>query len=411
MRVGVYLSEYLPAAGGKHTYEHEVFRCLVKLAAESKHKFVLWGFNDEPPKGLWSPSMEYVSLRFPSGQTLNSKPGRGLIRFAQKVHRRLTKWRDGKRYERLIRESGIEFVWNVGNVTSLTMDLPYITVVFDLQHRLQCYFPEVSMAGEWRKREERLGILLRRASAIITGTEAGKAEIEHFYQVPAERIRVLPHPTPQFALEATEGDSQHVLAKYNLPRGYLFYPAQFWPHKNHACLLHALRCLRDNHGLTLPMVFIGSDKGNQRYIRQLVEEFDLSSQVHFLGFVPQADLPLLYREALALTFLSFFGPDNLPPLEAFALGCPVIAAEVSGAREQLGEAALLVDPKDANQVALAVKSIHDNASLRQSLIQRGRAQIAGRTGENYVRGVFSILDEFEPIRRCWSNHEPFRLLH
>lgn len=410
MRIGVYMSDYQPEAGGKHTYEHEVFRCLVKLAAESKHKFVFWGFNDEPPNGMSSPSIEYVPLWLHAGQAQKSRLRRRLTRVAQKVRRRLTKAWEERRYERLIRESGIDFVWNLGNVTCLTMDIPYITVLFDLQHRLQSYFPEVSMAGEWRKREERLGTLLRRASAIITGTETGKAEIERFYQVPGWRIRVLPQPTPHFALDAAEGDGQHVLAKYNLSPGYLFYPAQFWPHKNHACLLQALRCLRDNHGLALAMVFVGSDKGNQQYIRQLTKEFDLARQVHFLGFVSQADLPFLYRQALALTFLSFFGPDNLPPLEAFALGCPVIAADVSGAREQLGEAALLVDPKDATQLAVTVKSLHDDASLRQSLIQRGRAQIAGRTGEDYVRGVFSILDEFEPIRRCWSSREPFRLL-
>jgi glycosyltransferase involved in cell wall biosynthesis len=135
---------------------------------------------------------------------------------------------------------------------------------------------------------------------------------------------------------------------------------------------------------------------------QRAEELNLSTQVHFLGFVPREDLLSLYHNAFALTYLTFFGPENLPPLEAFALGCPVIASNVSGAQEQLGNAALLVDPKDPNQIALAIKSLHEDISLRYTLIQRGLERAHRWTGKDYVKGVFSILDEFEPIRRCWG---------
>ncbi len=241
-----------------------------------------------------------------------------------------------------------------------------------------------------------------RAAAVITGTEAGKAEIEYFYQVPKERIKILPHPTPAFALNASADDGKQVLIKYSIPENYLFYPAQFWPHKNHAGLLQAVRLLRDKYQLVFPVVFVGSDKGNQSYIRQRVAELGLSAQVHFLGFVPQEDLISLYRKAFALTYLTFFGPENLPPLEAFALGCPVVASQVPGAQEQFGNAALLVDPKDPEQIALAIKSLYEDHTLRHTLIQRGLERALKWTGEDYVKGVFSILDEFEPIRCCWK---------
>ncbi len=197
------------------------------------------------------------------------------------------------------------------------------------------------------------------------------------------------------------------MTKYRIPEGYLFYPAQFWPHKNHVGLLLAVNLLRERYGLILPVVFVGYDKGNLRYVRRVVDELDLSTQVHFLGFVSQEDLVGLYRNAFALTYLTFFGPDNLPPLEAFALGCPVIASNVSGAQEQLGDAALLVDPRDEEQIALAVKSLHDDPALRQTLVQRGLQRAAKWTGEDFVRSVFSILDEFKPVLRCWSTTEPY----
>jgi glycosyltransferase involved in cell wall biosynthesis len=150
-------------------------------------------------------------------------------------------------------------------------------------------------------------------------------------------------------------------------------------------------------------VLAGSDKGNEAYIRQMMAELDLVSQVYFVGFVGPDDLIALYRHACCLAYITFCGPENLPPLEAFALGCPVVASEVAGAREQLGDAALLVDPKQPEQIARAIKSLQGDAVLRQTLIERGFKRASQFTGEDFVRGIFDVLDEFEPIRRCWSS--------
>jgi len=182
----------------------------------------------------------------------------------------------------------------------------------------------------------------------------------------------------------------------------LFYPAQFWPHKNHVGLLLAIKHLKDQYNLEFPLVFVGSDKGNISYIREVIAQLQLSNQVHFLGFVPQEDIPHLYQNAFALTFVTFFGPDNLPPIEAMALGCPVIASNVSGATEQLGEAALLVDPKQPEEIALAVKSLWDDSSLRQRLIDLGFKRAKKWTTEDYVKKLYSVIDDFEAIRRCWQ---------
>ena len=150
------------------------------------------------------------------------------------------------------------------------------------------------------------------------------------------------------------------------------------------------------------MVLVGADQGNEAYVREMVVKLDLSKQVYFLGFVPQSDMQQLYQNAFALTFLSFFGPDNLPPLEAMALGCPVIASNVSGASEQLQDAALLVDPKQPEEVAIAVKSLLEDAALRQNLIETGSLRAKQWMADDYIGEIFSVLDDFEAIRRCWQ---------
>ena len=410
MKVGVFLHEHLPEAGGGYTYQEEVVRALVECAAASRHDFTL--FCKRPESISWASENDRISIapalgNGPWTSNLTSVPDPpslfSLIRGAASTTVRRLIFRPVQHlpsFEEEFKKAGVEFLWFLG--TGFPVDIPYLAVVWDLQHRLQPWFPEVSENGEWDSRERLYARVLRRASIITTGTNAGREEIERFYQVPASRIRILPLPTPRFASDVVPDDGTATLSKYGVPTGYLFYPAQFWAHKNHVNLLLAVRELRDEHGLILPVVFVGSDKGNMEHVRRRVGELGLTTQVHFLGFVPQVDLITLYRKAFALIYVTFFGPDNLPPLEAFTLQCPVVASDVSGAREQLGEAALLVDPTNPHEIANAVKFLYDDPELRHVLIERGLERASRWTGRDFVTGIFSILDEFETIRHSWG---------
>jgi glycosyltransferase involved in cell wall biosynthesis len=99
--------------------------------------------------------------------------------------------------------------------------------------------------------------------------------------------------------------------------------------------------------------------------------------------------------------MSLFGPENLPPLEAMALGCPVVAADVPGAREQLGDAAIRVPPLDPERIAAAVKRLEDSAE-RDRLVAAGRERASRYSAAGYVEGVLEFLDGFERVRRCWA---------
>jgi glycosyltransferase involved in cell wall biosynthesis len=126
----------------------------------------------------------------------------------------------------------------------------------------------------------------------------------------------------------------------------------------------------------------------------------LEDQINFLGFVEQNDLIDLYKGAFCLAFPTFSGPDNLPPLEAFALGCPVIASEVPGAHEQLGEAAILIPPTNERALADAMLRLRDRKTRKQ-FIKAGYARALATTWDDYVRGLFESLDDFAAIRRAW----------
>jgi len=279
---------------------------------------------------------------------------------------------------------------------------PFVVTVWDLQHRLQPWFPEVSNQGAtWEQRDGHYCRLLPRATKVITGTATGKAEIARFYGVDTNNIHVLPMPAPSVPLGSAQSGNE-IREKFGLPDHFIFYPAQFWPHKNHVTLLRSLAVLKREQRRVPDLVCVGSDKGNLEFVRQTAVDLGVSELVHFLGFVSDADMSGLYSSATALVFPSFFGPDNLPPLEAFAYGCPVAAADVPGARDQLRNAAYFFKPDSEHELATTVESICYVDSIRASLIREGFGIASSRSPRAYALGIESVADDFTRIRRTWS---------
>jgi glycosyltransferase involved in cell wall biosynthesis len=281
--------------------------------------------------------------------------------------------------------------------------------VWDLMHRAVPFFPEVSQSGTWVRRESAFSVVIRRAAIISVGTDVGKREVMNFYQAPEDRIHVLPFPTPKFALAGAPVDEtvkQRIEAR--IGGDYVYYPAAFHPHKNHVTLVRALAVLRDRHGVIMHAAFSGGDWGNLAHVKEAVAKLGLEKQVHFMGFVSREELVALYRGARALVFLSLAGPDNIPPLEAFGLGCPAIVAEIPGAKEQMEGAAVLFPPTDENALAEAILKVHRDPALRNDLIARGRIRAAKFNSNDVGRETLRIIDGFEPVRRCWASSGRFR---
>jgi len=398
MRVAAYCAGYEPEAGGGYTFETEVLEALLKVAGGK-------------------PGIEFVLLcPEANAQALGTRvTGSGLT--VQPVRtgfaeRRLqpflresafvrAHWRRPGAIDRAAAAAGADLVWFLGAGVHNT-NLPYVTVVWDLQHRATPWFPEMSANGVWDGRELAHDWFLKRASSVIVGTDVGRKEVEGFYGVPPNRIARLPHPTPQFALDAGPGaPASQDIAHLKIKRPYFLYPAQFWPHKNHVNLVLALAELVSRHKVDADLVFVGSDKGNHEHVWTVAKAAGVADRLNYLGFVSRADLVHLYRNAIALAYASWCGPENLPPLEAFALGCPVVATRIPGAEEQLGAAALYADPANPADIADALARVHSDATLRAELVAKGLARAQQWTSREYVAGAIAIFNGLEPMLRCW----------
>jgi len=305
-----------------------------------------------------------------------------------------------------IAEKKIDFVWFLSPYYE-PVDVPFAATVWDLGHREMPYFPELSVSGwSFDDRERFYSHVLPRASIVVIGNGVGARSVNEFYRVRPENICEIPLPVNTSSLQGVTRDPK-LLEPYGLTPGeYLFYPAQFWPHKNHITLVDALALLHAA-GAHMKLIFTGSDKGNRAYVEEYVASHGLKDSVVFAGFVETPVLHQLYLNAYAMTFASTLGPDNLPPLEAMALGCPVVSAAFNGAREQMGDAALLFDPLDANDAVQKIAVLSD-PRLREQLIANGHALVKTRSPDVYVARINQALDVFAKKRKLWGPSNTYR---
>lgn len=400
IKVAVFISDQSAHyTGGGFTFEEDVLRGFLTMAGQSKHHFVLLCPVEAATALAKRVAAPNVSVH-PISHSWTTRALSAIYRISGALRARF-RFALRSPIDRAADQAGADFVWFVATGVHFT-DRPYMTVVWDLQHIVTPWFPEMSSRGMWDQREQSLGWFLRRAAVVVTGTERGREELARHYQLEPNRVVILPHPTPRFALDPAEETDGAALERWGVTRPFLFYPAQFWAHKNHVNLLMALQELREKHGQNVDLVLVGSDKGNCAHVKQVAHELGIASSVHFLGFVSRSELVLLYQKASALAYVSWCGPENLPPLEAFALGCPVVATRIPGAEEQFGDAAELCDPGDPSDIARAMARVLCNSDRRSDLVKRGQQRAVRWTSREYVEGVFKKLDEFEPIVRNWA---------
>ena len=273
--------------------------------------------------------------------------------------------------------------------------------VHDIQHQLQPHFPEVSRFGEWERREYVVRNCVKNADVILVDSEVGRDDIVRVYGLPAKNIQILPYvPMLDAPEDVQEEGPLFVQKKYKLPPEFAFYPAQFWPHKNHYRIVESIVRIRNEHGLTIPIVFVGSKQtrwNEFKRVMQLVKHEGLQNEVRYLDYLPSCEMPLMYRAAKLLLMPTFFGPTNIPVLEAFALGCPVITSNLSGIREQVGDAALLVDPMSSNDIAEKLYRLWTTSELRNALVAKGLNPYASWREGDFDENVRSIIEESFPV--------------
>jgi glycosyltransferase involved in cell wall biosynthesis len=362
-KIGLYLGSK-PHEGGTFQYNQAMINAVAKLPRELYDVVVVTKFSH------WIDFLEPLGLE---ATLVTVGP------FAR-MSRKLWRWCglpfSGRRVFRLIcpvirtlnRLEPVLWIFPSQDPHSYEVDALSLVAIHDLMHRYERGFPEMSALGEFKRRELLYGSMSRWAGGVLVDSELGKRQVVESYGMAAQRVHVLPFIAPEYiyATDPPQGFDE----RYALPKKYLFYPAQFWKHKNHEQLLRALALLKP----ALPelnLVLAGSKKGEFDATMALICELGLSDSVHLLGYVPDVDMPELYRRARALVMPTFCGPTNIPPLEAMAVGCPIAISNAYAMPEQVGDAGLLFDPGSHLEIADAIRKLWTDDLLCAELARKG----------------------------------------
>ncbi|HRE31756.1 MAG TPA: glycosyltransferase family 1 protein [Candidatus Berkiella sp.] len=385
-KIGLYLDAG-PACGGTYQYNHLMLESLMQLPASEYECVVFYGSS------YWQASLEKNQIR---GRLIQvPKVWQKMAGLWRRLKLPLALWHRVAKWghplaKAMLQEHCDLWIFPSQDAYAYLMPIPSLAAVHDLMHRYETRFPEVGAKKEYARREYHYQNTCKWTKGILVDSNLGKEQAIESYQIKANACYVLPYIANRYIAQIQP--STDFNQKYVLPEKYLFYPAQFWQHKNHENLLKALAiCRRAIPNIQL--VLVGSPKNYYQQIIDLIKELKLETNVHILGLIDEQDIPEFYRRARALIMPTFFGPTNIPPLEAFALDCPVAISDIYGMRNQLGDAALYFNPLDVKQIAEKINLLWLDDSLNQALKSKGRTHHENKGFSQFNFHFQKIMEE------------------
>lgn len=342
---------------GTEQYTAHLVGALVRL--EARHRLTLYFNGPLAPAPAWPEHVEIRAMPFPRLWT----------------HLRLS-WEVARRSPDLL------FV--PAHVLPLVRPRRTVVTIHDLGY---LFFPhahtprrrlELHLSTAWN---------VRKATRVIAVSQATKDDLVRRYGVPAGRVRVVHHGvTSRFR----PTDAPAVLARYGLPQRYLLYLGTLQPRKNIERLLQAYARLSPG---APPLVLAGARGWYFERIARAVDELELRERLFFPGYVADEDVPAILSAATALVYPSLYEGFGLPALEAMACGTPVITARSSSLPEVVGEAGLLVDPLNVEELSESMERLLADASLREELRRQGLERARSFTWERCARETMAVLEE------------------
>ncbi len=216
-----------------------------------------------------------------------------------------------------------------------------------------------------------------RQDAIIAISENTARDLTTFFNLPRARISVVYNGIDhgRFLPGPREEARKTMASRYGLQRPLFLYVARLeHPGKNHVRLISAFEEFKAATRSDWQLAFGGSDWHRAEAIHAAIRQSPFAADIRCLGFVPDADLPNLYRAASVFVYPSLYEGFGLPPLEAMACGCPVISSACGSLGEVLGDAAAIVQPADIHSIAKQLYILATDGAVRNRLRAEGLAQ-------------------------------------
>jgi hypothetical protein len=269
----------------------------------------------------------------------------------------------------------------------LLKKVKYTSTVLDICHREFPKFKEVGNFKTFFFREYLNKKILPLSYLIITESQDLKEKIVKFYKLDFNKIISIPNISSKLMNGKKNYLINNIKKKYNIKNNFYFYPAQFWEHKNHIIILKCVQKL-NKKGINLYFIFCGRDKGNLKFIRKKISEYKINSNIKILNYIEDKDVWALYKLSKALVMPTYFGPTNIPPVEAWSLNVPVIYS--SYLKNHGKNAALYFDPDSEDDLIKALNNL-DSIKLKKKLLIAGKRRLIEIRNER-KKGISLFID-------------------
>jgi glycosyltransferase involved in cell wall biosynthesis len=393
MRVAVFLEQDINTGGG-FQQAYSVVDCLVRRRLDDVD-YVFFVFSRKNHEFLERYGLEHIWIR-QSVSRIVHRAVRKLLRISLGLLIPFQGYID-----KVLLQNKIDLVYFL-TPSVYAMGLRkhnFIITIWDQCHRDWVEFPEVRNDCEFECRDFFYREVLPKAVAVFVDAELSREKMCRRFGVDLERIHVAKFfPLQSENSPAFDGSEVDVCAKYSIKKPFIFYPAQLWAHKNHIYILKALKLLESKNAVEA--VFVGNDFGNRSVVEESARRLGISQRCHFLGLVPRGELISLYKSAIALVMPTYFGPTNIPPLEAFLYGCPVCYSDLPGLREQVGDAAFLVDLNNPGSLTEAIEIILQNDDRVNFKIKKGYERLRIFSEEEFMTTFSKVLRTYRDVTGC-----------
>jgi glycosyltransferase involved in cell wall biosynthesis len=274
------------------------------------------------------------------------------------------------------------------SICSLRLKTPTLLTVHDL---IPLRHPEQVARRHRRYYLKNLPQFIHRAEHIATVSEYVRRDIVETCGVSPDKVTAVYNGCRELFVPLSEAHRQLVRERYSDGKPYFFYVGAIHPRKNIPQLIRAFERFKNESGSPALLLLAGRMAWDTGEVSEALRQSAHRADIRSLGYVPEADLPQLAASALALTYISIQEGFGLPVVEAMYCDTPVIAAAASCLPEIAGDAALLVDPHNVENIATAMLEIHADAAFRAGLIEKGRLRRAEFSWDAAAHRLWEIL--------------------
>lgn len=266
----------------------------------------------------------------------------------------------------------------------LGFPIPFVVTIHDLTHMVYPEFLNSKVKYLYAK------VLLRhackRSRHIFTVSQYSKEDLQTFFHVATQKISITYDAIDSSFEMKRDNDFEYLYNKYDIPRDkkILLYVGNLKPHKNLERLLLAFTQLRNENVF---LVLAGKAFEEQIDLKQREEKLGIRDLVCHTGTLSKAELIGIYNLADLFVFPSLYEGFGIPPLEAMACGTPVIASNTSSIPEVVGEAAVLFDPNNIDEIANCIMNVINDEDKRKELIIRGYERVKKFKWDNTIQTI------------------------